>query len=32
VADIGGKRYVFAAKNPPDPELLIFDITALVPQ
>jgi hypothetical protein len=28
LADIGGKRYVFAAKNPSDPALLILDITA----
>lgn len=32
VADIGGKRYVFAAKNPANPELIVFDITALIPQ
>ncbi len=28
LADIGGKRYVFAAKNPGSPALLILDITA----
>jgi len=28
LADIGGKRYVFAAKNPGTPALLILDITA----
>jgi hypothetical protein len=27
IAEIGGRRYVFAAKNPKDPALLIFDIT-----
>lgn len=27
VADIGEHRYVFAAKNPKDPALMIFDIT-----
>jgi hypothetical protein len=27
VADIGGRRYVFAARNPPDPALLVYDIT-----
>jgi hypothetical protein len=26
IADIAGKRYVFAAKNPSDPALLILDI------
>jgi hypothetical protein len=34
VADIGGRRYVFAAKNPGDPAapaLLIYDVTDLVP-
>jgi hypothetical protein len=25
--EIGGKRYVFAARNPPDPALLIYDVT-----
>jgi hypothetical protein len=29
LAEIGGKRYVFAAKNPGNPALLILDITAL---
>ena len=27
IAEISGRRYVFAAKNPADPALLIFDIT-----
>jgi hypothetical protein len=27
VAEIGGRRYVFAARNPPDPALLVYDIT-----
>ena len=34
LADIGGRRYAFAAKNrgpQPDPELLIFDVTDLAP-
>jgi hypothetical protein len=34
IADIGGRRYVFAAKNPGPsvtPALLIFDVTALSP-
>ena len=34
VADIGGRRYVFGARNPgtpPNPALVIFDITDLVP-
>jgi hypothetical protein len=25
--EVGGKRYVFAARNPPDPALLIYDVT-----
>ena len=25
--EIGGGRYAFTAKNPPDPALLIFDVT-----
>jgi len=25
--EIGGRRYAFAAKNPPDPALVIFDVT-----
>ncbi len=32
--DIGGRRYAFAARNPPDPALRIFDVTdpaAIVP-
>jgi hypothetical protein len=28
IADIAGHRYVFAAKNPTDPALLIYDITS----
>jgi hypothetical protein len=35
VADIGGRRYLFAARNPgmpPTPALLIYDVTGLVPQ
>ena len=27
IAEIGGRRYVFAARNPKDPALLIYDIT-----
>jgi hypothetical protein len=27
IAEIGGHRYVFAARNPKDPALLVFDIT-----
>jgi hypothetical protein len=27
LADIGGRRYAFAAKNPPSPALLIFELT-----
>jgi hypothetical protein len=27
VAELGGRRYVFAAQNPPDPALLVYDIT-----
>lgn len=27
LADIGGRRYAFAAKNPPNPALLIFELT-----
>lgn len=30
LADIGGRRYVFAAKNPSGPALLILDVTELV--
>ena len=26
---IGGRRYAFAAKDPPDPALLIYDVTDL---
>jgi hypothetical protein len=32
VADIAGRRYVFGAKNPPSPELIVYDVTALIPQ
>jgi hypothetical protein len=28
IADIAGRRYVFAAKNPKDPALLIYDISS----
>lgn len=28
VAEIGGRRYVFAARDPKDPALLVYDITA----
>jgi hypothetical protein len=31
VAVIGGRTYVFAARNPENPALLIYDITDLVP-
>ena len=31
VAEIGGRRYVFAARNPPSPALLIIDITNVRP-
>jgi hypothetical protein len=31
VADIGGRRYVFAAKNPSSPAMAVFDITDFVP-
>jgi hypothetical protein len=27
LADIGGQRYAFAAKNPPAPALLIYQLT-----
>jgi hypothetical protein len=27
LADIGGRRYAFAAKNPPGPALLIYELT-----
>ncbi|MDH3495884.1 MAG: Ig-like domain-containing protein [Gemmatimonadota bacterium] len=29
LADIGGRRYVFAARNPSDPALRIYDVTGL---
>jgi hypothetical protein len=29
LADIGGRRYVFAARNPSSPALVILDITEL---
>ncbi|MGH9258601.1 MAG: hypothetical protein ACRD08_01695, partial [Acidimicrobiales bacterium] len=28
---IGGRLYVFAAKDPPNPALMIYDVTGLVP-
>lgn len=31
VHTVGGRTYVYAARNPADPALLIFDITSLVP-
>lgn len=31
IADINGGRYVFAAKNPGSPAMLVFDITAFAP-
>jgi hypothetical protein len=31
VADIGGRTYVFAARNPSSPALMVFDITSLIP-
>ena len=31
VAVIGGRTYVFAARNPPNPALMIFDITGVGP-
>jgi len=30
-AEIGGRRYVFAAKDPPSPSLLVLDVTDLGP-
>jgi hypothetical protein len=30
-ATIGGHRYVFAARNPPNPALMIWDVTAVAP-
>jgi hypothetical protein len=30
-ADIGGKRYVFAAKDPPSPSMMVLDVTAIGP-
>jgi hypothetical protein len=30
-ADIGGRRYVFAAKNPASPAMMVFDVTDAVP-
>jgi hypothetical protein len=30
-ATIGGHRYVFAARNPPNPALMIWDVTAVTP-
>jgi hypothetical protein len=31
IADINGGRYVFAAKNPGSPAMMVFDITGLAP-
>jgi len=31
IADINGNRYVFAAKNPSNPAMVVFDITTLIP-
>jgi hypothetical protein len=31
IADINGGRYVFAAKNPGSPAMVVFDITPLIP-
>jgi hypothetical protein len=31
IAEIGGRRYVFAAKDPGAPSLLVLDVTGLVP-
>jgi hypothetical protein len=31
IAQIGGRRYVFAAKNPANPALLILDVTSIGP-
>jgi hypothetical protein len=31
IAEINGSRYVFAAKNPNSPAMVVFDITALAP-
>jgi len=30
-ADIGGHRYVFAAKDPPTPSMIVVDVTAISP-
>ena len=31
IADMNGRRYVFAAKNPATPAMVVYDITALAP-
>ncbi len=31
ISDIGGKRYVFAAEDPPTPAMLVLDVTAISP-
>jgi len=31
IAEIGGRRYVFAAKDPSGPSLLVLDVTSLGP-
>ncbi|MEO8451450.1 MAG: hypothetical protein ABI647_16775 [Gemmatimonadota bacterium] len=31
IATIGGRQFVFGAKNPPNPALMIFDVTGVVP-
>ncbi len=31
IADMNGRRYVFAAKNPSNPAMVVYDITALAP-
>jgi len=31
IADFGGRRYVFAAQDPPSPAMLILDVTAISP-
>jgi hypothetical protein len=31
ISDIGGRRYVFAAEDPPTPAMLVLDVTAISP-
>jgi hypothetical protein len=31
VETVAGRTYVFAARNPANPALMIFDITSLIP-